>query len=311
VDLRQLRYFLAVAEDLHFTRAAQRMHVAQPALSAQIRGLEREVGGPLLDRSTRNVRLTEAGEALAAEALQLVRAADHALAEARSVARRESQRLAIGCLGAPGDFLAEALDALAARVPEAQVDVRTLDFVALWAALAAGEVDLALAYLPADLSDFGHLSGIGELEVIGLVDERRVVVLSATHELAQRDLLRPADLAQETFVTHPDAVPESWRDFWLLTEQLGRRPAVHEVTADSVDQWLHLIERGRGIDTCPAYVARYYSWPSISYVPLVDAPLTTLAVLRRRRSQSPLASTLLAAVRDAALSYQPRGQSDV
>jgi DNA-binding transcriptional LysR family regulator len=300
VDLRQLRYFLAVAEDLHFTRAAQRMHVAQPALSAQIRSLEREVGGPLLDRSTRNVRLTEAGETLAEHAAELVRAADHALAEARAVARRNAQRLAIGCLGAPGDFLPDALDALAVRVPEARIDVQTLDFAALWSALAAGEIDLAFAYLPHDLSGFDHLSGIGELEVTGLADEQRVVVLCSTHPLAGRKTLRPADLAAETFITHPDAVPATWRDFWLLTDQLGRRPALHEVKADSVDKWLHLIERGHGVDTCPAYVARYYSWPTISYVPLVDAPPTTLAILRRAGGRSPLAAALLEAVREIA-----------
>ena len=282
MELRQLRYFLAVAEDLHFTRAAQRMHVAQPALSAQIRALEREVGGPLLDRSTRSVRLTGAGRALALEAAQIVQAADRALAEVRSVARREGQTLAVGCLGAPGELLEEALDAMALRRPEATIDVQTFDYVNIWSSLEDGEVDLAVAYVPSGVRE------IDSLEVLPLADEPRFVVMSASHALATREELRAADLANEVFITHPDVVPESWRDFWLLTDQLGRRPAMHPVRGDTVEKWLHLIQRGEGIDTCPAYVARYYAWPAVRYVPLRDAPPTTLAILRRRRSGSPL-----------------------
>jgi LysR substrate binding domain len=93
---------------------------------------------------------------------------------------------------------------------------------------------------------------------------------------------------------------------FLATDQLGRRPALREVRADSVDKWLHLIERGHGIDTCPAYVARYYSWPTISYVPLVAAPPTTLAILRRAGDRSPLAAALLEAVREIAVSDRAR-----
>lgn len=282
MELRQLRYFLAVAEDLHFTRAAQRMHVAQPALSAQIRALEREVGGPLLDRSTRNVRLTEAGQALALEAARLIQAADRTLAEVRTVARREGQSLAVGCLGAPGELVEEALDAMALRRPDATIDVRTFDYVQIWSSLAEGEVDLALVYIPSGVAE------IEDLEVLPLADEPRRVVLSASHELATCKELRPADVANEVFITHPDVVPEGWRDFWLLKDQLGRRPALHPVRADTVEKWLHLIQRGEGVDTCPSYVARYYAWPTLRYVPLQDAPPTTLAMLVRKRSGSPL-----------------------
>ncbi|MBV9802729.1 MAG: LysR family transcriptional regulator [Solirubrobacterales bacterium] len=300
MELRQLRYFLAVAEDLHFTHAAQRMHVAQPALSAQVRGLEREVGGPLLDRSTRNVRLTEAGEALARAARVIVNEVDRALAEARSVARRDALRLSVGCLGAPGDVLSEALDAFSQQVVEAEVDFQTFDFVEIWQALTTGDIDLAFAYLPSELTDFEQLTGVGALDVVRVADEPRVVVLSASHELARRDGLSPSELASETFISHPDEVPECWRDFWLLTKQLNTRPAVYEARARNVDQWLYLIERGHGIDTCPAYVARYYSWPTLSYVPLLDAPPSTLSVLSRKHDRPPLAEALLNVVGEVA-----------
>ncbi len=293
MDLRQLRYFLAVVDELHFTRAAQKMHVAQPALSAQIRSLEREIGGELFVRSTRNVTLTKTGEVLAPQAAEIVAAADRALAEARSEARRQAMHLAVGCLGAPGEVVPHALDELAEKVANAQVDVRTFDFVELWDALADGTIDLAFAYLPANWETFTHLFGRGDLEVIPVMDEPRVVVLSSTHPLAVRETIAPADLAAETFVTHPDSVPQAWRDFWLLADELDGERTLCETRARDVEQWLHLIERGQGIDTCPAYVARYYSWPGLSYVPLEGAPQCTFAVLRRVGNRSPLGTALL------------------
>ena len=283
MELRQLRYFLAVADDLHFTKAAQRMRVAQPALSAQVRSLEREVGVPLLDRTTRNVSLTEVGAVLAADARELVRAADDALANARAVARRQAATVAVGCLGAaPGDLLGKVLHQLSATHPDARVEVHTFDFAQVRATFTEGRADLAFAYLPLAPE---QLEG---LEAVPLLDEPRVVVLSRSHPLAECPELRPAELAGEVFVSHSDAVPAAWRDFWLLSEQLGDRPAVHEHAADSLDEWLHLIARGEGIDTCPEFVQSYYAWPSVRYVPLRDAPPATLVLLRRAQGRSPL-----------------------
>lgn len=297
MELRQLRYFLALAEDLHFTRAAQRVHVAQPALSAQIRALEHEVGGPLVHRTTRQVTLTAAGEALVAEAASLVDEADRTLAEIRSIVRRERQILAVGCLGAPGDLLDTTVNALARRFPEVTVDLRTFDYVQIWSSLVDGGVDLALAYLPSDGIE------LRDLEVLEICDEPRMVVLSASHKLADRRELRPADLANEVFITHPDIAPERWRDFWLLTDQVGRRPAVYEVRAETVEQWLYLVRRGAGVDTCPAHMARYYGWPTLRFIPLRDAPPTKLSVLQLKRENTPLAAAFLEAVQTAAASH--------
>ena len=296
MDLRQLRYFLAVAEDLHFTRAARRLHVAQPALSAQIRALEREVGGPLLDRTTRNVVLTEAGEVLKRDAGAVVAAADEALAHARVAARRSEQTLVVGCLGAaPGDMLPEVLDRVAARTPDAVVDVRTFDFSRIGSLFEDGEADVVFAYGPLPDAD---LEGV---EALAVREEPRVVVLAASHPLARCDQLSPAELAGETFVSHSDDVPGSWRDFWLLTDELGGRPAVHAARADGFDEWLHLIARGRGIDTCPAFVRHFYAWPTVRYVPLVGVRPATLLLLRSRSSSTPLADVFVDVVQEVAL----------
>ena len=116
MDLRQLRSFVAVAEELHFSRAAARLHLAQSALSAQVRQLEREIGGPLFVRSTRRVELTPAGEALLPDAQQLLSLADAALERARGLVRGQGRSLVIGTLGpAPGGILAALIARLSAR----------------------------------------------------------------------------------------------------------------------------------------------------------------------------------------------------
>lgn len=280
MELRQLRYFVAVAEELHFTRASARLNLAQSALSSQIRRLEREIGGPLLVRSTRRVELTSAGEALLSDALDILAAADGAVGRARSLARGEAGALVIGSLGpAPGGLLAPLLARFGERHPEVRVEVRAFDFTDTVAGLRERRADLAFLYLPLDEPD---------LVLTPLLSERRVVVLPRSHRLARRTVLRPADLSGEVFVTQPSSVPQAWRDFWLLVDELGDRPPVSPHIGDKLEEWLHLIGRGEGIDTCPAIISRYYSWPEVAFIPLADAPPATLVLARRVECEDPL-----------------------
>src|SRR4051794_17460634 len=303
MDLRQLRYFVAVAEELHFSRAAARLRLApaapsppnpppegagraarlrlaQSALSSQIRQLEREVGGPLLVRSTRRVELTPAGGALRAAAQALLAAADGALERARALARGEAGSLTIGWLGpAPGGILAPLLARFGGRHPDVRVEIRSFDFTDTVDGLRDRHADCAFLYLPLEDPD---------LDVVPLLSEERVVVLAQSHRLARRRALRPADLVDETFIVQPASVPQAWRDHWLLVAENGRRPPVCPHTADKLDDWLHLIASGAGIDTAPAIISRYYAWPEVAYVPLVDAAPSTLALARRRDDDNPL-----------------------
>lgn len=289
MDLRQLRYFVAVAEELHFTRAAARLHLAQSALSAQINALEREIGGPLFTRANRRVELTRVGAALLPQARELLADADRVLAETRALAQREAELLAVGCLGAvPGELLTVVLDTMRAERPSARFDVHSFDFAEIRESLIEARVDVAFLYLPYDEQE---LSG---LEVVPLLEEPRTVIMSADHPLATRPQLTPADLADEVFISHSSAVSETWRDFWLLTDELGRRPRVHERRADTLEEWLHLIRQGEGIDTCPKLISRFYPWPGVRFVPLVEARPATLAVVRRRDATEPLVDHFIA-----------------
>jgi DNA-binding transcriptional LysR family regulator len=280
MDLRQLRYFVTVAEELHFSRAAARLHLAQSALSTQIRSLESELGGPLLVRSTRRVTLTPAGESLLADGRAILAAVDGAVGRARALVRGESTSLVIGSLGpAPGALLAPLLARFGGRHPDVRVEIRAFGFDDTVEGLRHGRADLAFLYEPLHEPD---------LVVTPLLSEQRVVVLPHTHRLAGRSELRPGELEGEVFVTQPDSVPQEWRDFWMLVDELGHRPPVSPYVGDKLEEWLHLIGRGEGIDTCPAIIARYFAWPEVAFIPLVEAPPSTLVIAHHRESSQPL-----------------------
>lgn len=292
MDLRQLRYFVTVAEELHFSRAAARLHLAQSALSAQIRHLESELGGPLLLRSTRRVSLTPAGEALLADARGILAAVDGATARARALARGEESSLVIGSLGpAPGALLAPLLARFGARHPQVRVEIRAFDFNDTVEGLRQGRADLAFLYAPLHEPD---------LVLTPLLSEQRTVVLPAGHRLAGRESLAPADLAGETFVTQPSSAPQEWRDFWLLVDQLGCRPPLSPYIGEKLEEWLHLIGRGEGVDTCPAIIGRYYAWPEVRFIPLVDAPPSTLVLAHHHEVRQPMLAEFVALAVEAA-----------
>src|SRR5512138_1479474 len=165
VDLRLIEYFVAVAEELHFGRAAERLHIAQPSLSRQIRRLENQLGVALLDRNSRRVELTQAGQALLVEGRKILQQAQYTIRVTRAAG---STQLAIGFYGsAANKLLPEVLDVFSDRCPSVAVSVRELLFGSIDDVLA-GKVDLAFTRL---------LPGQTELDVEILTYENRLAVL--------------------------------------------------------------------------------------------------------------------------------------
>jgi DNA-binding transcriptional LysR family regulator len=301
VELKHLRSFVVLAEELHFSRAALRLHLAQSAVSAQIKRLEEEVGGPLLNRTTRQVELTEAGRVLLSEARTLLSAADGTLGRVRAAARGEDATLSIASLGpVPESLFSPLLATFSTRRPHVRIELRQLAFPQMLSALREGTADVEFIYEPLHESD---------LDVVPLERGPRMVALSRSHPLAERDFLTPADLRCETFIPQSDATPKYWQEYWMLVDELGMQPRISSYVGDNIEEWLHLIGRGEGIDTCPAVIARYFARPDVTYLPLQGAANATLVVAVIHDARTPLINEFIELATAIARSRNPEGSS--
>jgi DNA-binding transcriptional LysR family regulator len=292
VDLRLLRAFLTVAEELHFGRAAERLHIAQPALSQQIQRLERQLGLRLLDRTSRTVALTTAGETFLVEARRTVSSADRAVAVARRIARGESPELVVGFLAqGAGEQMSAILDGFRERQPDVVLRMRAMRFTNHLSALRAGDVDLSLLRPPYGSDE---LAGI---DLVELWSERRVAVVPAGHRMADRDAISFDDLAGETFVRVPDAVSPTWRAYWQVAERRTSGQVSHlaDEVVDSVEEMLTVVAARRAISLTHESVGRFYARPTVRFVPVVDISPSTLALGWRADDRTPAVRDFVAA----------------
>jgi DNA-binding transcriptional LysR family regulator len=254
LDLRKLRYFVAVAEQLHFGRAAAALHIAQPVLSRQIKALEGEVGASLFVRDKRSTELTPAGEQMLADARPLLASAD-ALRRRVGRAARGRDVFTVGFM--PGLIVTAAVRALAGRHPGLTVEVVRTSWDNQTDVIHDGAVDVSLVRLPVDQRG---------LQVRPLLSEPRTAVVSSDHRLAGKDTISIADLADEHLLQDPDAVPE-WRD--IATElRTGRRRS--EPSFHAVEEKLEHVAAGRGIAVLPLSIASFYRRPDIAHLPIDD-----------------------------------------
>jgi DNA-binding transcriptional LysR family regulator len=186
MELRQLRYFVTVAEEMHFGRAAERLHIVQPAVSQQIRRLERELGVELFDRSPRHVRLTAAGQRFLPEARAVLMAADHARAVVADLVTARADLLRLGTSAGLGEHLDRVLDALRRRAPHTGVELVSAPTRARLDQVAAGQLDASF------------VRGVSEhpgLRFIPVWQDPLLAVLPAHHPLATDRDVAIADLA--------------------------------------------------------------------------------------------------------------------
>jgi DNA-binding transcriptional LysR family regulator len=254
VDLRKLRYFLAVAEELHFGRAAERLHIAQPVLSRQIRALEGELGTELFMRDRRHTVLTAAGEQLVDEAGPLLAGADALLRRVRAAGEGVT-RFTIGFM--PGITLTPVVRLLRERRPGLDVRMLRTSWNDQVEVLHDARADVGIIRLPIDPAG---------LEIRPLYTEPRLVVVPSAHRLAGKEAIHVADLAADHLLQDPDAVPE-WRDIAVELRTGKRRPVpvIH-----SVEEKLELVAGGQGIAVIPASTANFYTRPGIEAIPVED-----------------------------------------
>ncbi|WP_031070168.1 LysR family transcriptional regulator [Streptomyces sp. NRRL WC-3742] len=214
---RDLRYFLAVAEELHFTRAAERLYVSQPALSKQIRALERRLGAELFRRDRHAVALTAAGAALLPHAGRVLAAWEEGAAAVEAAKAEQRSTLVVGMSTSParGGLLPAVRSRFGAEHPQAVTRLRQVSWEDPTAGLAQGLVDVAFVWLPLpDEERYGWTV---------VAEEPRLLALPTAHPLAARAEIDFADLLDEPFLALPPSAGPL-RDHWLALEARGGRP---------------------------------------------------------------------------------------
>jgi DNA-binding transcriptional LysR family regulator len=267
IELRHLRYFLAVAETLHFSRAAERLGMAQPPLSQQIRKLEDVVGHRLFDRTTRGVRLTAAGQLLAERASGTLDKVQDDLAQVRRVGRGEEGTLTVGFAGSVMfTELPAAVEIYRRRYPKVELRLRESVTAAQIAALVEGTLDLGF------LRDGDPTEGI---QMTTLLREPYVAVLPAGHTLVRKRSLRVEDLGREPFIFFDRSNgPLAFDRTMECCEKSGFRPRI----VQEAPQWptlVRLVAAGLGVSLAPACVASI-AIPGAVYREVHNAARTTV-----------------------------------
>lgn len=292
MDLRQLRYLVALGEEQHFTRAARRLGIAQPALSQQIKRLELQVGVPLVERSTRSVRMTDAGLTTIAGARRVLREVDALTDELDALRGARSGRVTLGITRTPGAVdVAALLARFSLAHPGVELDVREELTVDLLGMLEAGGLDLALV---AEGPPTDHR----RLDVRTVASEPLVVIVPAGHELAARRGVSVGDLAPHRIVTfHRGATIRRQLDEHAFAAGVVLRVAFEIADAQRARS---MVASGLGVGVLPSSDARAEG-PEVEIVPFRDAALVhrTAVATPRDRRPTPAAAALLALIEGA------------
>jgi DNA-binding transcriptional LysR family regulator len=261
MELRHLRYFVAVAEELHFRRAAERLHVAQPAVSEQVRKLEQELGVKLFDRSQRSVELTVAGAALLEEARHVLRHAEVAQQAARNSGDLATTRLRIGyLLDSLPTSIPRALRRLAGSAPRVHLDLTTGPSLRLIDEVRERLLDAVIASLPAPTTG---------LRVAPLGEQRAVAVLPATHPHAVASAIALGRLAPDRLVVLPREVNPPFNNAIVaMCHSAGLAPTFVEMPEPRVEHVLLAVAAGAGLALLPETVTERFAAPGIRFVAL-------------------------------------------
>ncbi len=280
MELRHLKYFVAVAEELHFGRAAKRLHIAQPPLSKQIMDLEQELGVKLFDRSRRSIQLTDAGSYFLKEANQLLLQVEQAVETARRIDRGHAGRLVVGFVGSViHTFLPEGLRSFRDLYPDVELVLQEIHTAEQIKSLHAKRIDVGFHY------PYGHDSLLASQPI---ANAPLMAVLPSKHPLADRKSIHIRELAQEPFIANTRSSEPVVRDAFIsMCHAAGFSPRIAQ-EAGQVQTVLGLVASGLGVCLLPDFI-KNIKRPGVQYVPLAGSPTAVkLAVVWRSGTPSAL-----------------------
>jgi DNA-binding transcriptional LysR family regulator len=279
MELRHLRYFLAVAEELNFTRAARRLHIAQPPLTQQIKALEAELGVLLFDRSAYRIELTDAGRAFAAEVARILGDVRNAVLIAKRAARAAVGQVRVGFTESASfnPLVTSAFRSFREAHPEVEVSLEERQSTELAVALREGRIDAAFVRPPLKTDE-----GI-TLHV--LEHEDMVLAVPSGHELARRKEIELRELAKETFILYPRAVRPGLADAVVAAcEKAGFTPRVEQY-APQLSSTINLVAASLGISIVPRSMQGLQPH-AVAYLPLRGRPVQALLGIAHRTGES-------------------------
>lgn len=291
VERQELETFLTLAEELHFGRTAERLLLSQARVSQTVKKLERKIGAPLFERTSRVVRMSPLGRQLYDDLEPLHRGMEEAVARAKDVARGVEGELGVGFLGSGAGTLTQPiLELFRERVPGCDVRMREAQFKDPLGALRAGDVDVLFTCLPVEEPDLT----VGPI----VINEPRVLAMPLRHPLAGRTSLAWEDLAGETFFGVVNGAPAYWWDFHVPPRTPSGRVIRRGQAVASFQEMMTLVATGQGVSPVIASVEKYYARPDITFVPVHDLPTADVALIWRTGDTGPRTEAFIGAVRD-------------
>jgi DNA-binding transcriptional LysR family regulator len=289
MELRHLRYFLAVAEELHFGRAAERIHIAQPPLSQQIKQLETEIGVQLFRRTKRSVELTEAGKVFQREAYAVLERLDKGILKAQQADRGEAGWLGIGFLSSINyDVLPNVIRCFRAQYPNIELFLQEMPDAEQKQALLEKRIHVGFTRFP--ITD-------KELSCEVVLRESLVVALPQTHRFAARKTLRFADLAEEPFIVFSRNMPSAYTEYLLrLCAEAGFQPRVVQSVGE-MQTALGLVAAEIGITLVPASTQNLKREGVVYRALVKPKPAIDINMQYRQDETSPVLSRFLEIVR--------------
>jgi DNA-binding transcriptional LysR family regulator len=291
MELRHLRYFVAVAEELNFTRAAHRLGINQPPLSSQIRLLEKELGTRLFRRHTRGVELTGAGKLLLEEARVILGQVERTKTSVKRRARGETGSLIIGSAGATyfHPLVPQIIREYGLKYPDIALAPQASSTALLLARLCAGKIDIAFVWRP--------LAEDGDLSIETLVDDYTVIVVPKGHVLGNSASAPLAALAKERFVMFPRELnPLGYDSLIAACQRAGFTPVIGQ-WAPQVVSVMPLVAAGLGVSVLPRSVRRMLI-EGVTYLTIEgEAPRIDICLAHRRDDRTPAVQNFVAVAR--------------
>ncbi|MBD2020890.1 LysR family transcriptional regulator [Leptolyngbya sp. FACHB-36] len=293
MELRHLHYFIAVAEELNFSRAADRLHMAQPPLSQQIRQLEQELGFQVFHRTKRRVQLTEAGQAFLVEARQVLQHLDQAVQTGRQASRGEVGQLAIGFVSSTAyNILPPILQSFRRQVPDVTLELRELTTREQLQALLEGKLDIGFVRPPVEEP---------ELATAVIFREPLMVALPEFHALQKRAKVPVRSLSNEPFILFPRAIaPGLYDPIISLCLQAGFSPRVVQ-EAIQMQTIVSLVAAEMGVAIVPLSL-RNLQRQGVIYKPLQESTPMVEIVMIWRKTPTPIVQRFLAVTNDVCAS---------